>query len=266
MFVFPTRVGVFPTAEDEVILKNGLPHPRGGVSPAGQRYGTRLRSSPPAWGCFFLGPENLPRPWVFPTRVGVFHQQGNGTAQDLGLPHPRGGVSIKKSEITPGKKSSPPAWGCFLRPMPSVGIPAVFPTRVGVFPASRLSVPTTFRLPHRCGVFSLFLPLHLLMPDAYFNRNLKFLCKRHPSIPSRSPFLPIHASGGSLPPDCRSRPSSISGPQASPNPTSSTASHPSSPPFTSSLPLPQNPGVTAKAKDPPCLPTCRFSLCFSAPM
>ena len=32
MFVFPTRVGVFPTAEDEVILKNGLPHPRGGVS------------------------------------------------------------------------------------------------------------------------------------------------------------------------------------------------------------------------------------------
>lgn len=119
MFVFPTRVGVFPTAEDEVILKNGLPHPRGGVSPAGQRYGTRLRSSPPAWGCFHQEIRDHAGQEVFPTRVGVFPEAHAVCGDTSGLPHPRGGVSGVKVIGSYNLPSSPPLWGILTIPSSS---------------------------------------------------------------------------------------------------------------------------------------------------
>ena len=137
--VFPTRVGVFLTGsmkqEERPGLPHprggvsrpatpatsawGLPHPRGGVSPAGQRYGTRLRSSPPAWGCFHQEIRDHAGQEVFPTRVGVFPEAHAVCGDTSGLPHPRGGVSGVKVIGSYNLPSSPPLWGILTIPSSS---------------------------------------------------------------------------------------------------------------------------------------------------
>ena len=50
---------------------------------------------------------------VFPTHVGVFLFLYDQPAMTLGLPHARGGVSVKRARIFKQWVSSPRTWGCF---------------------------------------------------------------------------------------------------------------------------------------------------------
>ena len=91
--VFPTPVGVFPTANMPILVQIGLPHARGGVSPLDKPADADGRSSPRPWGCFYT--NNTKKIWttVFPTPVGVFLQYKFCLSHLLRLPHARGGVS-----------------------------------------------------------------------------------------------------------------------------------------------------------------------------
>ena len=97
--VFPTPVGVFPhiglTDTDDLCL----PHARGGVSMTGVAKNDPPRSSPRPWGCFSPILPNRPNRCVFPTPVGVFPQLAASNAEHKGLPHARGGVSVKSFTI-----------------------------------------------------------------------------------------------------------------------------------------------------------------------
>ena len=62
-----------------------------------------------------------------------------------GLPHVRGGVSIRRACSTVRESSSPRAWGCFSVIMPVGGPSGVFPTCVGVF-----LYPFTIGFPSSC--------------------------------------------------------------------------------------------------------------------
>ncbi len=91
--VFPTPVGVFPLACQQVALDQSLPHARGGVSATIAHVHREAESSPRPWGCF-----PLPRPAqqaqrVFPTPVGVFLSGAASCIRSRSLPHARGGVS-----------------------------------------------------------------------------------------------------------------------------------------------------------------------------
>ena len=79
--VFPTPVGVCPTAYTTQRQAEGLPHARGGVS------------SPRPWGCFCYRDQDLEPAIVFPTPVGVFPRRRVRRRMQTSLPHARGGVS-----------------------------------------------------------------------------------------------------------------------------------------------------------------------------
>ena len=93
--VFPTLVGVFPCGG---FFPGGLfrlPHARGGVSTDGIVCKCDKSSSPRSWGCFWLV-KACDKTWpVFPTLVGVFPRRSPQVALLTGLPHARGGVSIR---------------------------------------------------------------------------------------------------------------------------------------------------------------------------
>ena len=72
-------------------------------------------------------------PDVFPTCVGVFPDAYYSVRTVAGLPHVRGGVSPMRRSIDLWLPSSPRAWGCFYKALPSCRAVLVFPTCVGVF-------------------------------------------------------------------------------------------------------------------------------------
>ena len=96
--VFPTPVGVFPKADVAQEAAIGLPHARGGVSQGRTRSSQGARSSPRPWGCFLVGSEEALRTLVFPTPVGVFPLNFWIDRGRDGLPHARGGVSIRTGQ------------------------------------------------------------------------------------------------------------------------------------------------------------------------
>ena len=72
----------------------GLPHARGGVSPAQEYAYDRIKSSPRTWGCFHGNLRRVVLRIVFPTHVGVFLKSDTVWKGLVGLPHARGGVSL----------------------------------------------------------------------------------------------------------------------------------------------------------------------------
>ena len=149
--VFPTRVGVFLGGLDPAQQQARLPHTRGGVSAPRSATGAGPGSSPHAWGCFQVPVLGVLAKNVFPTRVGVFPHLSRGRIIASGLPHTRGGVSTAMAASFHWSRSSPHAWGCFRRPASSFCSWRVFPTRVGVFPASRVRRYARGGLPHTRG-------------------------------------------------------------------------------------------------------------------
>ena len=109
------------------------------------------KSSPRAWGCFSQGRYVDTCVPVFPTCVGVFLTGGNHECIHRGLPHVRGGVSLRVVTPEVSMGSSPRAWGCFSFDGSACKDLLVFPTCVGVF----LSVTSCSRkrrsLPHVRG-------------------------------------------------------------------------------------------------------------------
>ena len=155
VLVFPTCVGVFPRRPTGLKWRHGLPHMRGGVSQARRDKIRRQQSSPHAWGCFPVTPP-FPIPVrVFPTCVGVFLPVAAVIPSINRLPHMRGGVSSKNCQHGWMRRSSPHAWGCFYPAAPSRPRCPVFPTCVGVFPASGQGVTLSRGLPHMRGGVSI---------------------------------------------------------------------------------------------------------------
>ena len=112
--VFPTCVGVFPAMAILSGIASRLPHVRGGVSSFVSCQDEALRSSPRAWGCFPGVRHEIRDGPVFPTCVGVFLTPGGSMPVIPGLPHVRGGVSMRQWRYVVLFGSSPRAWGCFL--------------------------------------------------------------------------------------------------------------------------------------------------------
>ncbi len=71
-WVFPTPVGVFPTARARCTPARRLPHACGGVSVRVGLIFERQLSSPRLWGCFPAARSPMTMTTVFPTPVGVF--------------------------------------------------------------------------------------------------------------------------------------------------------------------------------------------------
>ena len=149
--VFPTHVGVFLRFITKALSFASLPHARGGVSCQRARPARVRRSSPRTWGCFFFLKKLRFPLTVFPTHVGVFLACIVCTPFQKGLPHARGGVSYAKFPILSSTESSPRTWGCFQCFRIEVSCRLVFPTHVGVFPLSTISVMAPVRLPHARG-------------------------------------------------------------------------------------------------------------------
>ena len=93
---------------------------------------------------------------VFPTCVGVFLVETKGGDYTYCLPHVRGGVSGQRADGLVQWRSSPRAWGCFLKSAIRNVKMSVFPTCVGVF-LHIYALPVRVRcLPHvRGGVSDL---------------------------------------------------------------------------------------------------------------
>ena len=117
-------------------------------------------SSPRTWGCFWTFCRIAGCCRVFPTHVGVFLHEFNTGRPGSGLPHARGGVSIKTDTSYLAQRSSPRTWGCFLEGWGAICACVVFPTHVGVFPRDPLSSFSGARLPHARGGVSSFHSLH----------------------------------------------------------------------------------------------------------
>ena len=149
--VFPTPVGVFLHCVRLPETRVSLPHARGGVSVKLVINGKHIQSSPRPWGCFSpMTGVALPAP-VFPTPVGVFPKNTKSNGVTLGLPHARGGVSIRTTNQSRWQQSSPRPWGCFQLSQEFTSKMPVFPTPVGVFLHTNASTRQRTSLPHARG-------------------------------------------------------------------------------------------------------------------
>src|SRR5690625_5651003 len=107
--VFPTHVGVFPTAPHRCSRGYCLPHACGGVSHAVDAIRYALESSPRMWGCFQVSKVKEKEMKVFPTHVGVFHHVDEAPTLGVSLPHACGGVATISVMRTPTPWPSPRA-------------------------------------------------------------------------------------------------------------------------------------------------------------
>ena len=126
-------MGVFLSRSPRRLLRDSLPHARGGVSFGRKIIAKLLQSSPRTWGCFSYHLVSWARASVFPTHVGVFLEPSLQYRRIGGLPHARGGVSHHRTTLHSDKRSSPRTWGCFLGVVHATLAHPVFPTHVGVF-------------------------------------------------------------------------------------------------------------------------------------
>jgi len=131
--VFPTPVGVFPHGSVTVLVRDRLPHARGGVSLRVAAVALAFVSSPRPWGCFCCMKKPGIAKAVFPTPVGVFLEDLLCPSSERSLPHARGGVSYACQNGISSSGSSPRPWGCFLLINLLYMLVNVFPTPVGVF-------------------------------------------------------------------------------------------------------------------------------------
>jgi len=83
------------------VASNSFPHPRGDVPTLRLRNKWMVPFSPPAWGC---SDNAIPSDFaaaVFPTRVGMFRNEGGSRCGWNSFPHPRGDVPDERHEIKP---------------------------------------------------------------------------------------------------------------------------------------------------------------------
>ena len=149
--LFPTHVGVDPSAGFTEGSPAPLPHARGG-GPASCRSSLGAAgSSPRTWGWTGLGvPKRRSNP-LFPTHVGVDRVIPSREETNAPLPHARGGgPTASRSRIT-HPYSSPRTWGWTLLRHVIPSTRALFPTHVGVDPRRRARSRPSRTLPHARG-------------------------------------------------------------------------------------------------------------------
>jgi len=112
-------------------------------------------SSPHTWGCFCIDWPSWEKLWVFPTHVGVFQYPKLAKAKFGGLPHTRGGVSIRCKYSAAAAESSPHTWGCFPGAPTGGDRRSSLPhTRGGVSMAFGIMSVSAMSSPHTWGCFS----------------------------------------------------------------------------------------------------------------
>ena len=87
--------------------------------------------------------------------MGVFLDLSAAIANSSSLPHARGGVSYTSVSAHSQELSSPRPWGCFCVRRSSANNRFVFPTPVGVFLDSSITLLSNTRLPHARGGVSM---------------------------------------------------------------------------------------------------------------
>ena len=131
--VFSTSVEVFLMGYLCNLKLYRLLHVRGGVSRASSIKPSDCWSSPRPWRCF-CGQECCPQlAMVFSTSVEVFLYCPECGAQERGLLHVRGGVSVEEVEGGRVRQSSPRPWRCFYASLNNSKYFSVFSTSVEVF-------------------------------------------------------------------------------------------------------------------------------------
>ncbi len=83
--------------------------------------------------------------------MGVFPGTGDCKLAYYGLPHTRGGVSLRIRLVCVSSESSPHTWGCFSNRCQVSLYSHVFPTHVGVFLIQEVWRRTMVCLPHTRG-------------------------------------------------------------------------------------------------------------------
>ena len=142
---------MFPSTSRTATPTARLPHARGGVSMTELQLIDSQESSPRPWGCFHQALNLRHQVQVFPTPVGVFPSSPFSSIGFPGLPHARGGVSVRSSVRDARGMSSPRPWGCFRRRGGSALQGCVFPTPVGVFLCIVQALDPSIGLPHARG-------------------------------------------------------------------------------------------------------------------
>ena len=149
--VFPTPVGMVPFYRFHTRHTVSFPHARGDGPFLQLASGRAPMFSPRPWGW------SVPAcPWyavrtVFPTPVGMVRERTTSTVQCRRFPHARGDGPANNLTLYPHMEFSPRPWGWSdlsdLRP----GIPAVFPTPVGMVRAIPKRRTPHLRFPHARG-------------------------------------------------------------------------------------------------------------------
>ena len=149
--VFPTRVGMFRAARRIRERNDRFPHTRGDVPWASDTLQTAATFSPHAWGCSVLPVCRRRTLRVFPTRVGMFRSATPCAPHSQSFPHTRGDVPRSLSPRTRRGPFSPHAWGCSVHAAARSRYTVVFPTRVGMFRATRRRRAARRCFPHTRG-------------------------------------------------------------------------------------------------------------------
>ncbi len=149
--VLPTRVGMVRSARVTRSRRWCSPHPRGDGPFQSLVVSFRDQFSPPAWGWSALGPLQLHRGFVLPTRVGMVRAGLRYRLPRGGSPHPRGDGPDGETKKTLRVKFSPPAWGWSADVFVRRFIPFVLPTRVGMVRVPLLATCAPWSSPHPRG-------------------------------------------------------------------------------------------------------------------
>jgi len=149
--VFPTRVGMFRRATLYNPAIVCFPHARGDVPHCSDWNWRNNGFSPRAWGCSGSGGRLRAGCSVFPTRVGMFRPRLLDMDCITSFPHARGDVPAGHPLSVRGLRFSPRAWGCSGSTGRVVAQGLVFPTRVGMFRATRPGRYTRPGFPHARG-------------------------------------------------------------------------------------------------------------------
>jgi len=129
--VFPTRVGMYRTAESAGRIGACFPHTRGDVPHPAVATGGRVKFSPHAWGCTVIKDLASIPGFVFPTRVGMYRAPRHPPPAPLRFPHTRGDVPITR--VYAGAAAG------------------VFPTRVGMYRHRATRLANNDGFPHTRG-------------------------------------------------------------------------------------------------------------------
>ncbi len=110
--LFPTRVGMFRTANTRALLGLPFPHASGDVPLRGDYKLVPDSFSPREWGCSARPVVQHRWQVLFPTRVGMFRSRSRRNTRRSSFPHASGDVPGESPSPSFRTIFSPREWGC----------------------------------------------------------------------------------------------------------------------------------------------------------